>query len=364
MMQNRKSKSLQGESSLNEKRWNALVDRERNTDEEFFYSVKTTGVYCRPSCPSRLPKRENVRFHPKAADAENAGFRPCKRCKPNTQRAEKQQSEIVSKACRVIAESEEPPNLKELSTSAGLSPSHFHRLFKSQTGLTPKVYADACRARRVREQLNGSNSVTAAFYQAGFNSSGRFYAATSSMLGMRPKDFRARGRGVTIRFAVAECTLGTILIAESDVGVCDIMLGTEPDKLVRELEDQFQQAELVGNDIQFERRAATVIASVEDPSIGLDLPLDIRGTAFQQRVWQKLLQIPRGETRSYSEIAKAIGQPQATRAVASACAANRIAVIIPCHRVIRTDGSISGYRWGVDVKKKLILIETRAAPHP
>lgn len=269
----------------------------------------------------------------------------------------------VARACRLIEEADEAPALEPLARAVAMSPSHFHRVFKSLTGLSPKAYATAHRAQRVRNELSRGGSVTAALYNAGYKSNGRFYAVSSRILGMKPSSFRAGGRGVTIQFAVGDCSLGSILVAASAIGVCSIALGDDPNALVQHLQDQFPKARLVGGDRKFERMVARVIAFVERPAQGLGLPLDVQGTAFQQRVWQQLRRIPCGETRSYAEIANALGKPTATRAVASACAANRIAVAIPCHRVVRTDGTLSGYRWGVERKAKLLQRE-RGAPSP
>lgn len=268
----------------------------------------------------------------------------------------------VARACQRIVEAEELPGLEELAGVAGLSPSHFHRVFKAQTGLTPKAYASAHRARRVREELSRSPSVTSAIYGAGFNSNGRFYETSTRTLGMTPTAWRAGGKGTTIRFAVGQCALGAILVAESQHGVCAISLGDDPSALVRELEERFPAAELIGADRSFERRVATVVAFVESPRLGLDLPLDVRGTAFQERVWRALREIPCGETRSYAEVARALGMPGASRAVARACASNPVAVAIPCHRVVRTDGSPSGYRWGVERKVELLAREQAGPP--
>jgi AraC family transcriptional regulator, regulatory protein of adaptative response / methylated-DNA-[protein]-cysteine methyltransferase len=269
------------------------------------------------------------------------------------------QTSIVTKACRLIEQSDEAPDLESLAASVDMSSSHFHRVFKSQTGLTPKAYATAHRSQRVREELTKSSTVTDAIYSSGFNSNGRFYANSSKMLGMKPTDFRAGGKGMKIRFAVGECSLGSILVAASEIGICCITLGDDPDALARDLQDRFSKAELIGGDKDFEQLVAKVVAFVEKPSVGLKLPLDVQGTAFQQRVWKKLCEIPCGETRSYSEIAKALGEPKATRAVARACASNSIAIAIPCHRVVRTDGSLSGYRWGVERKEKLLRVERK-----
>jgi AraC family transcriptional regulator, regulatory protein of adaptative response / methylated-DNA-[protein]-cysteine methyltransferase len=335
-------------------RWEAVVRRDAAADGDFFYSVRTTGVYCRPSCPSRGAKRENVAFHASASAAERAGFRPCRRCRPNEPALRDRQAGAVAKACRMIEEADEIPSLAALARAAGMSRFHFHRLFKAETGVTPKAYADAHRARRMAGELAGSGTVTEAIYGAGFNSSGRFYAASSERLGMTPTAFRNGGHGTTIRFAVAESSLGSILVAATEKGVCAISLGDDPDGLVRALEDRFPKAQLVGGDAAFEALVAKVVGYVEAPRRGLDLPLDIRGTAFQERVWQALRDIPPGETRTYTEIAERIGRPKAVRAVAQACASNEIAVAIPCHRVIRNDGSLSGYRWGVERKRSLL----------
>jgi AraC family transcriptional regulator, regulatory protein of adaptative response / methylated-DNA-[protein]-cysteine methyltransferase len=335
-------------------RWGAVLARDPLADGKFFTSVRTTGVYCRPTCTARHARRENVAFYPTAAEAERAGFRPCKRCRPNEASLAERQAAAVAKACRIIAEAEEAPALDDLATAVGLSRFHFHRVFKAVTGLTPRAYAAAHRGERLRERLPKSASVTQAIYESGFNSSGRFYADAPTMLGMTPTAFRAGGAATVIRFGVGQCSLGVILVAATDKGVCSIMLGDDPDALVRELEDRFPKARLIGGDTEFEAWMAKVVGFVEAPAIGLDLPLDIRGTAFQQRVWQALRQIPAGATASYAEVAEKIGAPEAFRAVAGACASNPIALAIPCHRVVRTDGALSGYRWGVARKRALL----------
>ena len=341
-------------------RWAAVQRRDGDADGAFYYSVRTTGVYCRPSCAARLARRENVRFHASCEEAEAAGFRPCKRCRPNQAALAVRRAAAVAKACRLIETAEEMPNLDALAGSAGMSRFHFHRVFRTVTGVTPKAHAAAHRARRVREALPQSSTVTEAIYGAGFNSSGRFYAKSEQVLGMTPTRFRSGGSGAAIRFAVGECSLGSILVAATDKGVCAILLGDKPEALVRELEDRFPRATLIGGDEDFEQWVAKVIGFVEAPALGLDLPLDVRGTAFQQRVWQALRKIPAGSTVSYSQIAQRIGLPKAVRAVAHACATNPIAVAIPCHRVVRNDGSLSGYRWGVERKRALLEREARA----
>ncbi|HZP94376.1 MAG TPA: bifunctional DNA-binding transcriptional regulator/O6-methylguanine-DNA methyltransferase Ada [Burkholderiales bacterium] len=339
--------------SENEK-WAALVRRDPAADGAFYYAVRTTGVYCRPSCSARLARRENVRFYATREEAEQAGFRPCKRCKPDQRSIVEQHAARVADACRRIETAAEMPSLEALARDAGLSRYHFHRVFKSIAGITPKAYAAAHRARRVREELGRGSTVTEAIYDAGFNSNGRFYATSSRTLGMKPTAYRAGGANASIRFAVGQCSLGAILVAATAKGVCAILLGEEPDRLVRDLQDQFPRAELIGADRDFEQLVAKVVGFVEAPGLGLDLPLDVRGTAFQQRVWQALRAIPAGATVSYTDIAKRIGSPRSVRAVARACAANAIAVAIPCHRVVRNDGALSGYRWGVERKRALL----------
>lgn len=338
-------------------RWAAVVSRDPQAT--FFYSVKTTGVYCRPSCAARLARPENVQFHRTSKDAEKAGFRPCKRCKPD-QASQVEHSKKIASACRLIESSETPPSLKLLAQHAGLSTYHFHRVFKAATGLTPKGYAAAHRARLVRTSLNKSETVTDAIYDAGYNSNSRFYETSNQVLGMTPSNYRAGGAQTDIRFAVGECSLGSILVAQSERGICAIFLGNDPDALARELQDQFPKANLIGGDAGFEQLVAKVVGFVEAPERGLDLPLHVRGTAFQQRVWQSLRKIPAGSTASYTDVAKLIGSPRSVRAVAQACGANKLAVAIPCHRVVRNDGALSGYRWGVERKRALLEKEATA----
>ena len=341
-------------------RWDAVARRDGEADGAFYYSVRTTGVYCRPSCASRPARRENVAFYLTCAEAERAGFRPCKRCRPNEAGIAEQHAAAVAKACRLIEAADEAPGLDELAAAANMSRFHFHRVFRSVTGVTPKAYADARRSQRVREQLSSSRTVTEAIYGAGFNSSGRFYEKSAEILGMTPTDFRAGGQRAEIRFATSVCTLGTILVAATEKGVCAILLGDDANTLRQELEKRFPRAMLIAGDAEFERTLTQVVSFVEAPRLGLDLPLDVRGTAFQQRVWQALRTIPAGSTSSYREIAARIGAPKAVRAVAQACAANSLAVAIPCHRVVRNDGGLSGYRWGVERKRALLRREAKA----
>lgn len=348
-----------GLATAGDPRWAAVIGRDSSADGEFFYAVVTTGVYCRPSCGARTARPENVVFHRTAADAERAGFRPCKRCRPELASPAEAEASLVAGLCRLIEESQEAPDLGQLARHAGRSVSHIHRVFKKVTGLTPKAYAAAHRAGRVRDELGRSDSVTEAIYEAGYNSSGRFYEQANHVLGMTPTAYRSGGAGTEIRFAVGECSLGAILVAAGSRGICAIALGDDPEQLVRDLQDRFPQATFLGGDAAFEQHVARVVALVEAPGLGLELPLDIRGTAFQQRVWQALQQIPPGTTASYAEIAERIGQPKAIRAVARACAANVLAVAIPCHRVVGKDGGLSGYRWGVERKAALLARERK-----
>lgn len=341
-------------------RWTRVLARDAAADGSFVYAVRTTGVYCRPSCPSRHAKPENVAFYADPAQAEAAGFRPCLRCHPKGQSTAEANAAIVAEACRRIAASDQPPVLADLARAMGVSPHHFHRQFKSVTGLTPREWAASHRAERLRQGLAEGGAVTSAIYDAGFNASSRFYEQADEMLGMTPRAYRDGGRDAEIRFAVGQCSLGAILVAQSDRGICAITLGDDPEMLLRDLQDRFPKARMIGGDAAFEALVAQVVGFVEAPQIGLDLPLDIRGTAFQIRVWQALRQIPVGQTLSYAEIARRIGAPRSVRAVAQACAANHIAVAIPCHRVLRSDGALSGYRWGVERKRALLDKEAAA----
>jgi AraC family transcriptional regulator of adaptative response/methylated-DNA-[protein]-cysteine methyltransferase len=344
-------------------RWAKVVARDPGADGQFFYSVRTTGVYCRPSCASRRARPENVAFHATREAAEKAGFRPCKRCRPDRPSLAEQHAATITRACRLIETSSEILNLETLARGSGLSAFHFHRVFKAIAGVTPRQYATAHRAARVRGELESGKRVTDALYDAGYGSSGRFYEESSAVLGMTPSAYRAGGAEATIRFAVGECSLGSVLVAQSERGLCAILLGDDPDELLRNLEDRFPNATLVGGDATFERLVARVVGFIERPGQGLDLPLDVRGTAFQQRVWRALRSVPAGMTTTYTEIARRIGAPRSVRAVAQACGANPIAVAIPCHRVVRRDGALSGYRWGVERKRALLDREKRRGRH-
>ena len=343
-----------GTAVENDPRWAAVRARDARADGAFFYSVRTTGVYCRPSCGARPARPENVAFHATRGEAEQAGFRPCKRCKPDQPPAAERQAAVVAALCRLIESSDETPSLEELARHVDLSVFHAHRMFKAVTGVTPRAYAAAHRGKRVREELGKSSTVTRAIYGAGYSSNGRFYEESNDLLGMTPTRYRAGGADTSIRFAIGACSLGAILVAATARGVCAILLGDDPEELAHDLERRFPRARLIGADPAFEGLVAQVVGLVEKPGAGLELPLDIRGTAFQQRVWEALRAIPAGATASYADIAGAIGAPRAVRAVAQACGANPLAVAIPCHRVVRTDGDLSGYRWGVERKRALL----------
>lgn len=335
-------------------RWQAVLARDPAADGHFVYAVRTTGVYCRPSCPSRAARRENVRFFTLHAEAEAAGFRPCRRCRPDQPSVTQRHVLAVEQACRRIEAAEGPVRLEVLASEAGLSPHHFHRIFRRITGVTPKAYETAVRARRTAAGLREATSVTEAIYAGGYAAPSRFYAQAGGLLGMTPRAWRAGGRGVRIRHAVAQSWLGPVLVAATDRGVCAIRFGEDAETLVAGLRASFPQAELVAGDPAFAALVSEVVARIAAPGQAFDLPLDIQGTAFQQRVWAALRAIPPGNTATYAEIAARIGQPGAARAVGRACGANPVAVAIPCHRAVRGDGGLGGYRWGLARKRRLL----------
>lgn len=338
-------------------RWQALLDRNPNADGMFLYAVQTTGVYCRPICASRLPNRHNVTFFATCDEAEKAGFRPCKRCQPSTVSPHTEQVEAIARICKRIEA--EPMSLQAMADLTGLSQYHFHRLFKKVVGITPKQYAIAHRANRVRQELNQETTVTQAIYEAGFESSSSFYDQATAILGMTPTNYRQGANGVEIRFVTKPCWLGWLLVAATAQGICAIAFDDTPEALTTQLQNQFPNAEFQEHDPTFESWVEQVLTFVEAPQQGLNLPLDIQGTAFQQQVWQALQNIPAGSTASYAEVARQIGNPKAVRAVARACATNPLAVAIPCHRVVSSDGGLSGYRWGSDRKRALLEREAQ-----
>jgi AraC family transcriptional regulator of adaptative response/methylated-DNA-[protein]-cysteine methyltransferase len=341
--------------------WDAVTERDRAMDGVFFYAVRTTGVYCRPTCPSRRPRPENVVFFRTRTGAERAGFRPCKRCKPERDSKTDANSEIVEKVCRYIdAHPDGPATLEALSGAIGLSPFHLHRTFKALTGITPRAYADSRRLESLKAGLREGHSVTRSLYDAGYGSSSRLYERASSQLGMTPSRYRKQGSGVTIRYAIAETPVGRLLLAATPRGICSIQFGDSDTALEGALRREYPQAEIVRTDKQLTGWVRAVRDRIRGENTG-SLPLDIRATAFQRLVWEQLRAIPSGATRSYGEIAKRIGQPRAARAVARACATNPVAVAIPCHRVVREDGALGGYRWGIQRKQKLLALEKKGS---
>jgi AraC family transcriptional regulator of adaptative response/methylated-DNA-[protein]-cysteine methyltransferase len=340
--------------SSDEQRWKALLYRDQRADGAFLYAVKSTGVYCRPTCSSRLPKQENVVFFMSSSAAEAAGFRPCKRCSPREASAREHHMKAIIRACKLIDESEEHPRLQKLAAAVGMSSSNFHRLFKEIVGVTPKQYAATVRMDRLRTGLTQGSSITQTIYDAGFSSVSRFYEGSRKMLGMTPSTYKNGAAGLRIHAAVADSSLGLVLVAATDRGICSIDFGDTPQSLLERLRLRFPKAELRQDDSGFAAWVSRVAALIEAPGRGLDLPIDIQGTAFQQRVWKALQGIPPGSTKSYAEIAAQIGTPTAARAVARACASNRIAVVIPCHRAVKSDGGLGGYRWGIERKRRLL----------
>jgi AraC family transcriptional regulator, regulatory protein of adaptative response / methylated-DNA-[protein]-cysteine methyltransferase len=339
-------------------RWGQVIARDHAADGTFVYAVRTTGVYCRPSCAARRAKPENVTFFTSWEEAEAAGFRPCRRCWPHAASPGEGRAEVIAAVCRRIETAEEAPSLTELAAVSGFSLSHLTRMFRAVTGVSPGDYARAHRAQKLRAELALPGArVTDAIYAAGYGSSGRFYAEADSVLGMTPTAFRNGGEDTGIRFAVGPCSLGLVLVATSTRGICAILFGDEPDALAASLRRTFPQAR-IAEDPEFQPVLDAVIAHVDRPEVPLALPLDIRGTAFQAKVWAALRAIPPGTTVTYAELARRLGVPGASRAVGGACAANTLAIAIPCHRVVRGDGSLSGYRWGVERKRALLERES------
>lgn len=349
------------EFSDEQSRWEALVRRDRLAAGEFVYGVVTTGVYCLPDCPSRLPIRENVRFFTGCEEAERAGFRPCRRCRPSSPGGRDSRCDAIAAACRTLEDSDRMPTLRELADAAGMSPFHFHRMFKKAVGITPAQFAREKRMERMRKRLREEATITDAVYGAGYSSASRFYEKAPGALGMKPAQYRKGGEDMRIRFAAARCCLGWILVAATEKGLCAIEIGDDPHVLRERLLLTFPKAEFIENDPDFSETVSRALSMLDSPGKGSDLPLDIQGTAFQRRVWEALREIPAGSTVSYTELARRIGRPDAVRAVASAVAANKIAVAVPCHRVIRRDGDLAGYRWGIERKRMLLELEKTGA---
>ncbi len=335
--------------------WKAVVERDASWDGQFVYAVRSTGIFCNPSCASRQPKRENVAFFAAPHEAQAAGFRACKRCRPLEALDAGAQLDVVQRACRIIEDRlENPPNLDELAQMLHISPAHFHRTFKQATGLTPRQYAAGRKTELLKAQLRNGASVTDALYDTGYSSSSRLYEQSGARLGMTPGQYRQGGQGMQIRYALSDCTLGRLLVAATAQGVCAVRFGDDDDALIGELREEFPGAVISPDETGLQTWTNVLVQHLQGSHPRLDLPLVLRATAFQLRVWEALRNIPYGETRSYAEVAQAIGQPAAVRAVANACAANPAALITPCHRVVRSDGSPGGYRWGMQRKQALL----------
>jgi AraC family transcriptional regulator of adaptative response/methylated-DNA-[protein]-cysteine methyltransferase len=341
--------------------WTAVLSKDRTYDGQFVFAVSSTHIYCRPSCPSRRPKRENVSFFALPAAAEKAGFRACLRCHPDDVQTKDPQVEMVQRVCRLIESSEgEPVTLDSLSEQVGVSSFHLQRTYKSIMGMSPSDYAETRRVNKFKQGVQAGEKITSAMYDAGFGSSSRLYELASSQLGMTPATYGKGGRGAVIRYAIGDSPLGRLLVASTEKGVCSVRLGDSDDALTTELKQEFSAAEILLDESRLRPALTAVLDHLNDRTPRIDLPLDIRATAFQRQVWEQLQKIPAGETHSYSQVAKGIGQEKAVRAVARACGTNPVALVIPCHRVIREDRSLGGYRWGVDRKKKLLEREGRA----
>jgi AraC family transcriptional regulator, regulatory protein of adaptative response / methylated-DNA-[protein]-cysteine methyltransferase len=331
--------------------WEAFMRRDRRYDGQFIGAVKTTGIYCKPSCAARHPLRQNVEFFTTAVEAKAAGYRSCMRCRPDEVGRDRQ---AVAAALQLIEAAEDALSLEELASAVDYAPHHFHRLFKRDTGVTPAAYTRALRAKRAATALDGNGSVTDAIYEAGYSGPSRFYAETKGHLGMTPSAWKNGGAGVTIRWAVVNTGLGKMLLAATDKGICRLSFDEDESELVR----RFPKADIIAGGAALEDLVTGAISAIEHPAQMPDLPLDIAGTAFQQAIWSELRRIPAGETRTYADIAAAVGRPKAVRAAGSANGANNVAVLIPCHRVIRTDGSLGGYAYGLDRKEKLLELES------
>ncbi|HTV66171.1 MAG TPA: bifunctional DNA-binding transcriptional regulator/O6-methylguanine-DNA methyltransferase Ada [Bryocella sp.] len=338
-------------------KWQQVMARDARQDGRFVFAVRTTGVYCRPSCPSRRPRRESVEFFANPNDAERAGYRACLRCKPAEVSA---QARYVARARQLLDNAEGVVTLNALSKRVGLSPFHLQRLFKRATGLSPREYQSARRMQLVKAGLRGGGDVTTALYDAGYGSPSRLYEKSTQQLGMTPGEYRRGGTGASITFAIAPTPLGRMLVAATERGLCAVRFGESATELERDLRHEFHSAEVHRDDAAMQRYIEPLVAAIRGDNASIDLPLDVRATAFQMKVWNQLRQIPRGETRSYGDIAREIGEPAAVRAVARACATNPVALAVPCHRVVRSDGQESGYRWGVERKKQLLAREQRS----
>jgi AraC family transcriptional regulator of adaptative response/methylated-DNA-[protein]-cysteine methyltransferase len=347
-------------AELDDQRWQAVQKRDINADGQFVFAVRSTGIYCRPSCPARRPARHQVTFFPTCDAAEQNGFRACRRCHPREASAH---TALVKRVCQLIETNlEEPLSLTALGEKVSMSPFHLQRIFKRSLGVSPREYADACRFRRFKHQLKQGPSATAAVYAAGYGSSSRAYERTASRLGMTPTRYRQGGKQTRIHHLTAKCALGQMLVAATEKGICFVSLGDNVGTLKRSLREEFPAADLQRSGPKLKAWARSILRHLKNRQRRLDLPLDIRATAFQSRVWTAIRSIPYGQTRSYKQIAKAIGKPAAIRAVARACATNPVSVIVPCHRVVREDGKLAGYRWGLKRKRELLAKESFRLP--
>jgi AraC family transcriptional regulator of adaptative response/methylated-DNA-[protein]-cysteine methyltransferase len=347
-----------------EDRWRAVVARDAAFDGAFVFAVKTTGVFCRPSCGARRPLRKNVRFFATPAEAQLSGYRACRRCRPLEATDVERRRELVSRLCRTLERADRTPTLAALARSAGLSPFHLQRVFKRVLGVSPRQYALALKDARFREALRRTRTVTEALHEAGYSSSSRLYERSMAMLGGRPAEVRRGAPADPVHFALTDSSLGRVLVAATRRGVCAVAFGDDDAALVKDLKRRFPQATRDEGTSAFSRLVRDVVRHLEAPTTPVELPLDLRGTAFQHRVWQALTRIPPGETRSYSALARALGAPKSARAVAQACGANPVAVLVPCHRVVRENGDLSGYRWGVERKAALLRREPGASGRP
>ncbi|MBN3905186.1 MAG: bifunctional DNA-binding transcriptional regulator/O6-methylguanine-DNA methyltransferase Ada [Nostoc sp. NMS1] len=350
---------LQQTQLFEETLWKAVLNRDVTIDGKFFYGVRSTGIYCRPICPSRRPNRNQVCFFQSVQEAQNAGFRPCKRCQPQFETVPNPAKAKVLAVCRYIeAQSDRVPTLSELCSQVEMSPSYLQKVFKQIIGVSPFQYADALRSQRLKQRLQSGEEIAHAVYDTGYGSSSQLYEKAPKQLGMTPKIYQQAGKTISIVYAIAPCPLGYLLVATTDKGICAVKLGDEADKLEHILNQEFHQAHIIRDDHIHKEWIQAILGLIAGDEAHLDLPLDIRGTAFQKQVWQVLQKIPYSETRTYTDIARDIAKPQAVRAVGNACGANPIAVIIPCHRVLRSDGSLGGYRWGIERKQKLLVQES------
>ena len=343
--------------------WEGVLRRDSGLDGAFVYGVRSTGVFCRPSCPSRRPRREQVRFFPIPEAAEQAGFRSCLRCKPVDADVRDPHLELVQRVCRRIErepEDDTAPSLAELSEAVGLSPYHLQRVFKRVMGISPRQYAEACRVRRLKESLRGGETVTNALYDSGYNSSSVLYGKAGDQLGMTPATYRKGGTSTQISYTIAQSPLGRLLVAATERGVCAVRMGDDDAQLEATLREEYHAADVQRDDTVLGEWVEAILAHLAGRQPHLDLPIDVRATAFQWRVWEALRAIPYGSTRSYLQVATAIGQPSAVRAVARACATNPVALVVPCHRVIKEDGGLGGYRWGMERKQALLEAEHQA----